>query len=351
MFMADTLTLDAPRRDSAGNMVASVLAARTGCQDYAGFEVGKPELAKVTVYRPAEEVFSRDSMRSFAGAPVTIEHPSEAVTPDNWKDHAVGEASEEIVRDGEAVRVPFLLRDAAGIRAVEAGKREISMGYDCSLTFEDGTAPDGTAYQAVQRNIRINHLAIVDRARGGPTLRIGDQEKKMKITIGDAKDVDLSDGAAVALAVGALNTSLSDAQKSVGTLTADLATAKTSIETKDGEIAALNAKLADATDPVKIAARDAAHREVADKARSLVANIVTDGKDAAAIRKEAVTAKLGDAAKDMSDAAIEGAFAALTKDAKPAGSGVQPLGAPTNTSNFADAVALRDMARRQRNAA
>lgn len=318
MFMADTLTLDAPRRDSAGNMVASVLAARTGCQDYAGFEVGKPELAKVTVYRPADEVFSRDSMRSFAGAPVTIEHPRESVTPANWKDHAVGEASEEIVRDGEAVRVPFLLRDAAGIRAVEAGKREISMGYDCSLTFEDGTAPDGTAYQAVQRNIRINHLAIVDRARGGPTLRIGDQEKKMKITIGDAKDVDLSDGAAVALAVGALNTSLADAQKSVGTLTADLSTANTTIQTKDGEIAALNAKLKDAeVTPEKLQFLADARADVIGRAKTLAPAIVTDGKPDAIIRKEAVQAKLGDAAKDMSDAAIEGAFVALTKDAKP----------------------------------
>lgn len=336
MQMRDTLTLDGPRRDSAGNLVASVLAARTGTQDYAGYEVGKPELARVTVYRPAEEVFSRDSMRSFAGSPVTIEHPSEPVTPTNWKDHAVGEASEEIVRDGEAVRVPFMLRDAAGIAAVEAGKREVSMGYECSLSFEDGTAPDGTPYQAVQRDIRINHLAIVDRARGGPTLRIGDQEiRTMKIKIGDA-EVEMTDGAAVAVAVGTLNQKLADAETRVGTLTGELATAKTTIETRDGEIVALNAKVADAAvTPEKLQQLADARADVIGKARILAPALVADGKTDVAIRKEAVAAKLGDAAKGMSDAAIEGAFVALTKDAKVA---IQPIGAPTITGDAATAA-------------
>lgn len=330
-------------------MVASVLAARTGCQDYAGYEVGKPELARVTVYRPEAEVFNRDSMRSFAGAPVTIEHPKEAVTPANWRDHAVGDVStDDIVRDGEAVRVPFMLRDADAIAKVESGKREISMGYSCDLAFEDGVAPDGTPYQAVQRNIRINHLAIVDRARGGPTLRIGDQEKPtMKIKIGDA-DVDVTDGAAVAVAVGTLNQKLNDAETKVGTLTGENAALQTTVETKDGEIAALNAKLADATDPAKVAARDAARRAVVDRARVLVPALVIDGKDDAAIRKEAVAAKLGDAAKDMSDAAIEGAFVALTKDAKIDDNAVQPLGSPLTVdtgkeANDARAAMIADM--------
>lgn len=333
--MFDALTLDAPRRDSTGNMVASVLAARTGTQDYAGYEVGKPEMAKVVVYRPAEEVFSRDSMRSFAGAPVTIEHPREAVTPSNWKDHAVGEASEEIVRDGEAVRVPFLLRDAAGIAAVEGGKREISMGYECTLDWTPGQTADGKAYDAVQRGIRINHLAIVDRARGGPTLRIGDEEQRpMKIKIGDA-EVEVTDGAAVAVAVGTLNQRLTDAETKAGSLTGEVSTLKGQIEAKDGEIVALNAKLVDAeVTPAKLQALADARADVIGKAKVLAPALVSDGKTDAEIRKEAVTAKLGDAATGMSDAAIEGAFTALTKDAKP-GTTVQPLHAPVNVGDAA----------------
>lgn len=343
-FMHDALTLDAPRRDSTGNMVASVLCARTGLQDYAGFEVGRPEMARVVVYRPAEEVFHRDSMRSFAGAPVTIEHPTEQVTPANWKDHAVGEvASDEIVKDGEAIRVPFLLRDAVAIDAVLAGKREISMGYDCSLDWTPGTTADGKTYDAVQRGIRINHLAIVDRARGGPTLRIGDQEKPtMKIKIGDA-EVEVTDGAAVAVAVGTLNAKLSDAETKVGTLTGENATLKTAVETKDGEIVALKQQVEDAkVTPAKLQQMADARAQVIAKAKSIAPAIVTDGKTDAEIRREAVIAKLGDAVKDMSDAGIDGAFTYATKDAKVSDTVVQAIGAPviTDAANR-EATALR----------
>lgn len=335
--MFDALTLDAPRRDSTGNMVASVLAARIGTQDYAGYEVGKPEMAKVVVYRPAEEVFNRDSMRSFAGAPVTIEHPPVSVTPSNWKDHAVGEVgSDDIVKDGEAIRVPFLLRDGSAIETVLAGKRQISMGYECELDWTPGTTKDGVSYDAVQRGIRINHLAIVDRARGGPTLRIGDQEQRpMKIKIGDA-EVEVTDGAAVAVAVGTLNQRIADADTKVGALTGEVSNLKTQIETKDGEIVALNAKLVDAeVTPAKLQALADARADVIGKAKVLAPALVTDGKTDADIRKEAVTAKLGDAATAMSDAAIEGAFTALTKDAKPAAPSVQPLPAPVNIGDAA----------------
>jgi hypothetical protein len=348
MFMADRLTLDGPRRDSAGNLIASVLAARTGVQDYAGYEVGKPDMARVSVYRPAEEVFSRDSMRSYAGAPVTIEHPSEAVTPLNWKDHAVGEASEEIVRDGEAVRVPFMLRDAGGIAAVEAGKREISMGYSCDLSFEDGTAPDGTPYQAVQRNIVINHLAIVDQARGGPQLRIGDSAMTTKTITFDGLPVLVTDAAEAVIVK--LQGQLKDALEGSGKLTADLATANTGLQTKDGEIAALKQQVTDANDPAKVQALADHRAAVIASAKRMVSAIVTDGKTVAEIKKAAVTAKLGDAAKDMADAAIDGAFAALvpTADARASDPIREQVRDGITVIAAADSAAVRNAARASR---
>jgi hypothetical protein len=135
-------------------------------------------------------------------------------------------------------------------------------------------------------------------------------ENTMKIKIGDA-EVDATNGEAVRIAVDALNVKL-------GGLTADNATLKTSLETKDGEIAALNAKLKDAeVTPEKLQALADARAKVIASAQSLKPGITVDGKTDAEIRKEAVTAKLGDATKDMADAAIEGAFVALTKDATP----------------------------------
>ncbi|WP_333571321.1 DUF2213 domain-containing protein [Sphingomonas sp.] len=346
MLLHDALDASTARICADGCLVADVLAARTGIQQYRGYEVdpqnahGLRDKDVVNVYRPADEVFARDSLASFAAAPVTIDHPAEMVSADNWRQLGVGEINGDIARDGERVRVPLIVRDAAAVRKAQTTHKQLSMGYSTKLDFTPGTAPDGTAYDAVQREIRINHIALVPVARGGPELRIIDErpseKPSMKITIGDAKDVDLSDGAAVALAVGALNTSLADAQAKVGTLTADLSTANTALQAKDGEIAGLQQQLADAqVTPEKLQQMADARAEVIGKAKALAPTIATDGKTEAEIRKAAVQAKLGDKAAAMTDAAIEGAFAVLTADAKPVAPRIEPIGTPLVTGDAA----------------
>lgn len=339
--LTDTLTIDGTARICAdGCLVAEVLAARTGLQDYRGSEVdpenqhGLRDKVIVKIYRPEEEVFKDASLASYAAAPVTINHPSVMVDASNWKQHGVGEINGDIVRDGQRVRVPVIVRDAAAVKAAQTTHKQLSMGYTTTLDFSPGTTPGGAAYDAVQREIRINHIALVPVARGGPELRIVDERPQepttMKIKIGDA-EVDATNGEAVRIAVDALNTKLADQGAQIGTLTADLATATTAISTKDGEIVALNAKLADAeVTPEKLQKLADARADVIGKAKTLAPNLATDGKTDAEIRKEAVTAKLGDAAASLDDAGIAGAFVALTKDATVStnDNGVQPIGAP-----------------------
>ena len=343
--LCDTLDATKTARICAdGSLVADVRGARVGIQLYTPQQAGAPSTfdgEMVRVYRPEAEVFSRDSMASFSAAVFTIDHPAEMVDADNWKQHGVGEVNGDIVRDGDFVRVPVIVRDAAAVEKVRTTHKQLSMGYTCTLDWTPGTTPSGEAYDAIQRDIKINHIAAVPAARGGPELKISDErpsppeKKTMKIKIGDA-EVDATNGEAVKVAVDAALTA-KDAK--IGTLTADLATATTSIQAKDGEIAALNAKLADAeVTPAKLQALADARADVIGKAKAIAPNIVTDGKTDAEIRKEAVTAKLGDAAKDMADAAIEGAFTVLTKDAKPASEGVQPLGAPKVLGDSAAAI-------------
>lgn len=352
--LTDTLTLDQSARICAdGCLVAEVFAARTGLQDYLGREVdpenahGLRDRSSVKVYRPADEVFKADSLATFAAAPVTVDHPTVAVDANNWRRLGVGEINGDVVRDGQRVRVPIIVRDASAVKAATTTHKQLSMGYATELVFPtDGKHPDGTACDAYQTNLRINHIALVRAARGGPELRVVDERPQppenqpMKIKIGDA-EVDATNGEAVRIAVDALNTKL-------GTLTADLTTAQTVIQTKDGEIVALNAKLADATvTPEKLQQMADARAAVIAKAKTLAPAIVTDGKTDADIRKEAVAAKLGDASKDMADAAIEGAFLALTKDAAPQA----PAGNVTNLSpakTFTDSSAVRDSVRTAR---
>lgn len=325
-----------------GSLVAEVPCARVGIQTYLPGETSPPDGFtgdRVRVYRPAEEVFKRDSLASYAAAPVTVNHPTEMVDAGNWKQHGVGEINGDVVRDGERVRVPVIVRDAAAVRKAQTTHKQLSMGYTCTLDWTAGSTPEGEAYDAVQRDIRINHIALVPVARGGPELRIIDErpmeKPKMKITIGDAKDVDLSDGAAVALAVGALNTSLADAQKQIGTLTAGLATANTAIQTKDGEITALNAKLADAVvTPEKLQQLADARADVIARAKAIAPSLVVDGKTEMQIKRDALAAtKHAALYKDMADAGIDGAFLTATADAKPAAPGVQSLGSPQVTGD------------------
>jgi hypothetical protein len=194
MFLSDKLTIDAQRRTKDGYAVLTAKVARAGnVQLYAGSEVGKPEMSVVRVYRPADEVFSADTMRSFAHKPVTVGHPDRHVTADNWQGIAKGWTDGEVLKEGEFVRVSMLLADAEAIKAVESGTRELSMGYDCSLSWEDGVSPLGEAYDAIQRGIRSNHVAIVAAAWGGPELRIGDSARKTLSTMTDAEKQAMRD--------------------------------------------------------------------------------------------------------------------------------------------------------------
>lgn len=182
MLFRDRLTLDKRRRNSDGYMAIHARAARTGIQQYMGIEVdpdgehfARDEI--VNVYRPAEEVFDKASVASFIGKPITNDHPKEAVTSENWKDLACGTimgAARDTVDSGDFLGFDLAFMDANLIADVEAGKRELSNGYGADLSIEDGIAPCGTAYQAVQRNIRGNHAAVVDSGRAGAQCRIGD---------------------------------------------------------------------------------------------------------------------------------------------------------------------------------
>ena len=376
MQFTDALELGRPRRTKDGYLAVRARAARTGVYRYTGREIdpnndhGLRDAATVNVLRDEATVFDERAARTFVGKPITVDHPSEPVTAANWKDHARG-AIMGALRDGDYLAFDLLLMDADAIADVDAGKRDLSNGYVAELEFGDFTAADGTKCPARQARITDgNHVAIVDHGRAGADCRladggnsrfencdaatvfitVADQEPNEMtthtLTIDGLRVTNVSDEAKAAIEklqgqVSTLTTAKDAADKKVGELTA-------AVETKDGEIKALEQKVKDAeVTPDKLQALADARAKVIAAAQSLKAGIVTDGKTDAEIRKDAVAARLGDeATKDMSDAAIEGAFAALTKDAKPAGPGnVTPIHSP---ANVADSASIRDAARAAR---
>lgn len=176
----DRAPLEKVRRLADGRIAAVAKFARSGVQRYTGAEVGRPDLATVNVYRPESEVFDEAAMASFAHKAITLGHPAGAVTADNWQKHSVGWTEGKVARDGDYVEIPLMLADASAVKAYDSGEaRELSGGYACELVWGDGVAPDGTRYQATQRQIRGNHIAQVPKGRAGEMARIGDSAMNM----------------------------------------------------------------------------------------------------------------------------------------------------------------------------
>lgn len=326
MQFHDKITLDGVTRTSDGYLTANARVARTGIQIYTGAQVGKPELSTVRVYRPESEVFSADAMKSYAHRPVTLDHPSEPVNASNWKDVSVGQTGDEVIRDGETVRVPMVLMDAAAIDAVDAGKRELSMGYMAQLDWTDGTTPNGELYDAVQKNLRMNHLAIVAKARGGSTLKIGDAQPKGDAAMPDLTtmvldgitvNVPVSDTANVKAIFDAKEEALNTANTQLNDAQAQLADANTQVETLTGEKAVLTKQVEDAAvTPEKLTAMVKERTALVNDAASVLGDAKgLESLDATAIKKAVVTKVLGDAATDLSDEAINGAYAMALKSA------------------------------------
>ena len=151
--------------------------ARTGMQQYRGCEFGAQDSNRIyDVNRPEAQVFDRAAIASFEGKPVCDEHPSEDVTPENYRRYMKGVCRD--VRRGEGdlancLVADLLIYDADLIQKIEGGKREISCGYDCLWN------PTGDA-SFDQLEIRGNHVAVVDKGRAGHMVAIRDAANQNK---------------------------------------------------------------------------------------------------------------------------------------------------------------------------
>lgn len=145
--------------------------ARTGTQQYRGCEFGGPVADGIyNVQRPEAEVFDRAAVASFEGKPVCDEHPEEDVTPDNYGRYMKGVCRDVRRGDGDlsnCLVADLVIYDANLINKIEAGKREISCGYDCLWNPTSDSSYD-------QLEIRGNHVAVVDRGRAGHKVAIRD---------------------------------------------------------------------------------------------------------------------------------------------------------------------------------
>lgn len=305
-------------KDTAdGFMIAMSRVARTGVQDYRASELGMSGNHIVRVNRPESAVFNKDAMASLTHAPVTVNHPAENVTADNWKDLAVGEVGEGILRDGEWLGVSLIVKDAKGIEAARSTHQEISMGYTADIV----DAPEGVDFDLEMTNIKFNHLALVPKGRAGAEARIGDGAHNWGATpvILD-KEVQM-DIKTIVVGDKAVQVAASDAstvEQVMRDHKAEVEALKAEIEARDTTIGELKAENADTAKKVMsdadIAAAVVARKAVTDKAAEFVKEFKDEGRALADIKRNAVKAHFGDdaAAAEVSDAEINGIFRVMT---------------------------------------
>jgi hypothetical protein len=372
----DTIELDdgaKVRLTGDGYLVATPCVARTGIQLYSGREVGKPDMKVVRVFRSEAEVFNGDSMHSYAHKPFTNDHPPEPVTADNWKDYSAGQLGEDVVRDGEFVRVPMVMMDSAAIQDYRAGKRELSLGYTCDLQWAPGTAPNGEQYDAVQTNIRANHLALVKTARGGPSLRVGDdnnprQENDSMNTqqTGGATAIVMCDGVNLSLdatsaavinayikrqetALEGLKDKLGTAEQKNAKDATDHATAltekQTQLDASNAKVVTLEKQIKDGEmTPQKVDALVVERAGVIGGAKKVLGDkLVIENKTNADIRRQVVDTHMKDAAKGWSDDAVTASFNTIVASVKDnstntnnGGGGQRPGGGGAGGTSFED---------------
>ncbi len=162
--------------------------ARIGTLMYADGEVPvtADNTGLIIIYRGEDVLFDPITIASAESKPITDDHPDDWVSPDNWKELSKGMGKD--VRRGDGVDSDFLMADLLvtdkeTIQKVIDGKVEISLGYDADYI-------ETSKGKGLQSNIRVNHIALVDKGRCGSRCSIGDsfmsdKTKKKKVSFAD----------------------------------------------------------------------------------------------------------------------------------------------------------------------
>lgn len=146
-----------------GYLIDNPILTRVGI-----FEYHNPDGTIRRELRLPEEVFAAESLASYKGKPVILTHEAGLVDVENVQQEHIGTILSEGIQDGDNVRAQIVIHDA---ESLDYGLRELSLGYTQTPDETPGVW-NGQPYDAIQRNIQINHLALVEKARAGEQARL-----------------------------------------------------------------------------------------------------------------------------------------------------------------------------------
>lgn len=244
-FDMQTIYID----EMTGYLTVDAIIARTGVQDYLGFEVGEDNDDIVGVFRSEEEVTNPKSIKTFTNIPITDEHPNELVTIENHNNYAKGSISDVFVvqLNGEnALKTKVTVTDKGLISSIKEGKKELSVGYTNILVEREGVYKDKN-YKYVQTDIVANHVAVVNAGRCGSVCKLmADQKSNSKegetmlIKI-NGKEYDVPDE--VAEEFKNLKSEVEGMKEEAETMEGDMNGMKEELETSKDTIDKLQAKV------------------------------------------------------------------------------------------------------------
>lgn len=294
------------------------------------FPYRRADGSTVLEYRPEAEVFAGPSLASLADCAVTVAHPaSGSVTPETFKRDSVGYVRDPGTRDAQFVATQLVVQDADAIARIDAGDLiELSCGYGCLLEMTPGVTPGGERYDAIQRDVVYNHVALLPRGGGragrdvalrldGAAVALPDSEPEQR---NDSMKTEKIDG--VDYTIGSPEWTQANAQR-LARLDADLAAScakcdeltkqldavKAELAGKQAALDAQTAALACATDETKLDAHLDARAQLLARARSVLGTSTKlDGKTADTIRREVLTKLDGAACVEGKDESFVTAF-------------------------------------------
>lgn len=201
----DTAPIDKVTQDAQTGFIhiTDVPIARVGVFPYLKADNSVEMEAKLP-----DELLSDSTVSSADSKPVTNDHPTELVNQQNASKYMKGFTADNAHVDNDTLKVDMTITDADLISEINKGKQELSIGFETEIVPEKGEYK-GVAYDSVQRNIQINHVAVVEHGRAGHSVRlIGDSAEMVQQDNVDKKGKQMDttkvrlDGADVTVATG-----------------------------------------------------------------------------------------------------------------------------------------------------
>ena len=117
------------------------------------------------------ELLSEGTVSSANSKPITDNHPDELVTQVNARNYMKGFTATNAHVENDKLKVDMTITDKSLIDEINKGKQELSIGFETEVVPKKGEYK-GVAYDSVQRNIQINHVAVVEQGRAGHSVRL-----------------------------------------------------------------------------------------------------------------------------------------------------------------------------------